>query len=173
LEQDVIRLLQRFSPTGDLRLPVDLQEGVGELLGGAGPRPMETGPAFRFPDPIPGSGEAVQLTKANVEVAGSTFPWLLTELPDWWPCFAVVRDGIAVSICFSSRIGPRACEAGVDTLPAFRGRGFASAATAAWAASIQASGRIPLYSTSWDNLASRGVARHLGLIMFGADASWT
>jgi predicted GNAT family acetyltransferase len=118
-------------------------------------------------------GDAVQLTEANVSLAGDTYPWLVTELREWWPCFAVVRDGAAVSVCFSARIGSLAAEAGVDTRPDHRGRGFAANVTAAWAAAIQVSGRIPLYSTSWDNLASQGVAHRLQLTLFGADASWS
>jgi hypothetical protein len=42
---------------------------------------------------------------------------------------------------------------------------------AAWAATLRASGRVPIYSTSWDNLASQAVARKLGLPLFGAEMS--
>lgn len=132
------------------------------------------GPAYRFPDEIAQSNEAVLLTPQNVALARETFPWLLDELADWWPCFAVVREGAAVSVCFSARMSARAAGAGVETLPDFRGRGFAGAVTAAWSAKIRAhpSGRIPFYSTGWDNLASQSVAQRLGLIQFGADATW-
>jgi hypothetical protein len=166
-------IIDRLPPVGALTAPPTDVAAVREALAchapitGAG-----QGPAYHFPAAIMPAGEAVQLTDANVTVARDTYPWLLTELADWGPCFAVVRDGAAVAVCFSARVGAAAAEAGVDTLPAFRGRGYATAVTAAWGAAIRATGRIPLYSTAWDNLASRGVARRVGLITFGADATW-
>ncbi|MGH2588346.1 MAG: GNAT family N-acetyltransferase [Dehalococcoidia bacterium] len=169
-------IIERQPPPGDLRAPpaaLAALAALREALEGHAPITAETaGPAYRFPASIAPPSEAVQLTEANVQVARTSYPWLLDELPDWWPCFAVVQDGAAVSVCFSSRIGVEAAEAGVETLPDFRGRGYAVAVTAAWGAAIRASGRIPLYSTAWENLASQGVARHLGLIMFGTDITW-
>lgn len=38
-----------------------------------------------------------------------------------------------------------------------------------WAQRVRALGAIPLYSTSWENEASRGVARKLSLEYYGAD----
>jgi hypothetical protein len=34
-------------------------------------------------------------------------------------------------------------------------------------------GRMPLYSTSWDNTASRALARSLGLVQYGATLQLT
>ena len=69
-----------------------------------------------------------------------------------------------MSLGFSARLSERVAEAGVNTLEAYRGRGYAPTVVAAWAHAIRATGRIPLYSTSWDNHASRTVARKLGLV---------
>ena len=130
------------------------------------------GPAYRFPESIAQPGDAVEVTDANLALVRDTHPWLYRDLSTFGPCFAVLEDGLAASICFSSRIGARALEAGLFTLPEYRGRGYALAVTAAWGAAVRASGRVPLYSTAWENVASQAVARRLGLRMFGADASW-
>jgi hypothetical protein len=34
---------------------------------------------------------------------------------------------------------------------------------------VRAAERVPLYSTSWENVVSRGLARKLGLEQFGVD----
>ena len=62
----------------------------------------------------------------------------------------------------SSRLTPVAAEAGAYTVEDFRGRGYVGLAVSAWANRLLASGRVPIYSTSWDNAASQGVARKLG-----------
>jgi RimJ/RimL family protein N-acetyltransferase len=128
------------------------------------------GPAYYFPDEIPAMDDAIRIDRNNIGIRGA-FDWLDAELEDRRPCFAIVRDGVAVALCFSSRRSPRACEAGVETLEEHRGRGYATAVTAAWARAVRSEGLTPLYSTSWDNLASRAVARRLGLIQYGTDWS--
>jgi GNAT acetyltransferase-like protein len=171
--QRAAELVERERDERAERVPSSLLTAVREALKELEPlREEEGGPAYRFPPSILRRGEVVRLTAANREFARETYPWLYEEIADWQPCFAVVSEGMGVSICFSSRLGRSVAEAGVDTLSAYRGRGFAAAVTAAWGASIRDAGRIPLYSTGWENLASQGVARHLGLIMFGADATW-
>jgi len=128
-----------------------------------------TGPAYCFPREIAEFADVVSVTDQNAEILrphleswlDSTAPGLLT--------MAVVEDKCAVAICSSVRITDVAREAGVETAPGFRGRGYAPRAVAAWAAAVRRTGSIPLYSTSWSNAASQSVARKLGLRMFGAD----
>ena len=44
---------------------------------------------------------------------------------------------------------------------------------AGWAAAVRQQGILPLYSTSWDNLASQGIARSLGMIAYADTWSLT
>jgi hypothetical protein len=171
LAAELTAIIEGRPATGNLGLPAAIAM-MREALERQAPVISETsGPAYRFPESMQRPREVIEVTDANIDVVRDTFPWLVEELHGWAPCFAAVRDGAAVSVCFSSRIGARASEAGVETLPDYRRRGYATAVTLAWGASLIAAGRIPLYSTSWENVGSQAVARRAGLILFGADAS--
>jgi hypothetical protein len=173
LVQQLTEMIVREPAVATLDVPPPILTAVREALEQHAPIPWErSGPDYQFPGSIAGSNEMIQVTDSNIDVVRDTYPWLYHALAAWQPCFVVVRDGVGVSVCYSSRITADACEAGVDTLPAFRGRGYAAAVTAAWGACVRAEGRVPLYSREWDNVASDGVARRIGLIMFGADVTW-
>ncbi|MGH2604083.1 MAG: GNAT family N-acetyltransferase, partial [Dehalococcoidia bacterium] len=129
---------------------------------------LESGPAYRFPDQLPATTTpTTRITRADVRLL-RRFASDLSEIAKHFdarePRVAVVDGDAAVSVCFGARLTEHAAEAGVETLEAYRGRGYAVAAVARWAEAVRATGRIPLYSTSWDNHASRAVARSLGLI---------
>ncbi len=132
------------------------------------------GPAYWIPaGGAPGS-EAVLIDRDSAAVLEPHFPWraqLLREVDDPGPITAVVVDGRAVAVCSCARLSPEAAEAGVDTHESARRQGFASAAVARWAAAVRARGLLPMYSTSWDNHASQGVARRLGMVLYGEDWS--
>jgi len=116
------------------------------LVGGQ----IASGPAFLFPDEMtPATGvtivDEVDLLKRHFS------GWTADEVPERSRIVAVFESGYPVSICFCARSSEAAAEAGVETAVAFRGRGFAPRVTAAWAAAIRDTGRIPLYSTTWSN----------------------
>jgi RimJ/RimL family protein N-acetyltransferase len=159
--------------TADLSRPPRCLPAVQATLSRAAPLTGTwSGPAWRFPDEISASEhEVISVTTENDDLVRPVFPVLADDLPWRQPCLAIVADGRLASLCYSARNTPIAAEAGVDTLEEFRGRGFAPAVVAAWARAVRNEGRIPLYSTSWDNLASRSVARKRGLILYGADLS--
>ena len=158
--------------TDDLgMLPVHLAE-MRRLLGGA--EVAHHGPAWIFPRDVGEPAKAVRLTRDHQP--------LMDDLPGWQadfdvndpahePRYGVLDEGRVVAICGTVRLSERAAEAEVETVPGYRGRGYAVEAVAAWARETWRLGRIPLYSTSWDNPASRAVARKLGLRLYGADLS--
>ena len=158
----------------DLSRPLRCLQAVQATLARASPLSgMWSGPAWRFPVEIPQfEHKAIPVTSTDDELVRLLSPVLVAdELPWRLPCLALLDGGRMASVCFSARNTPIAAEAGVETLEEFRGRGYATAVVAAWARAVRQEGRIPLYSTSWNNLASRSVARKLGLILYGANFS--
>jgi RimJ/RimL family protein N-acetyltransferase len=135
---------------------------------------IASGPAYRFPDALPLPANVTRLTRSDLYLL-QLMAWDLEkaarEFEGREPYLAVVEHGVAVSLCHSARLTDQAAEAGVETVEAYRGRGYASAVVAEWAHTLRATGRIPLYSTSWNNLASQGVARKLRLVQYGTDLS--
>lgn len=129
------------------------------------------GPAYKLTGGVNLSRDVIKITKDNVNLLENSFDYMLSELQFLEPCFAKLVDGNAVSICFSSRIAVESHEAGVETLPNFRGKGYAAEVVAAWAADIDKINRVPTYSTSWDNTASQAVARKLKCEFYGVDLS--
>lgn len=124
---------------------------------------VRQGPSYLCPNTLLASGVAVLLSPADAAVAARYLPEWEAGIPWRQPCAAVLVGGDAVAICAVARRGVEAMEAGVETHPDWRRRGFAAHATALWATAVRAEGRLPLYSTSWDNTASRSVAARLGL----------
>lgn len=127
------------------------------------------GPAYHFTNLVEPSRPVTAITETNAELLGEGFSELIPELPTWQPFVAIVENGRAVSVCRSVRITPEAHEAGVETLSEFRGKDYAKDVVAGWARLVISRGAIPLYDTSWENLASQGVARKLQLAMYGSD----
>lgn len=130
---------------------------------------VSTGPAYYFPENIAASRQPVAVTEKDAERLRGGFEKLIAELPAWQPFVAIIEEGRAVSVCRSVRITTQAHEAGVETLPDFRGKGYAKDVAAEWARRVRGVGAIPLYSTSWENTASQAVARKLRLACYGAD----
>lgn len=134
-------------------------------------RAQRAGLLYGFPVQSERGHGAVSIGKDNAEL-------LVGGLDEWrpgvaagLPMMAIVADGRAVSICASVRASSSAHCAGVETLPTYRGRGFARHAVAAWAKAVRATGAVPFYGTTFDNDASQGVARRLGLGLIGSEFS--
>ncbi|MXY92943.1 MAG: GNAT family N-acetyltransferase [Caldilineaceae bacterium SB0670_bin_27] len=133
------------------------------LVGGE----VYAGPAFHFPKTVEQPDATVHVNALTL-LARHFSGWTAAEIPGRSPIVAVVEDGHAVSVCFCARRSQKAAEAGLETAKAHRGRGFGPQVTAAWALAVRASGRVPLYSTSWENGASLAVARKLVLVAYAS-----
>ena len=161
---DLSRLLAEEPPAADLRsepFHAARYESMGRV---------ECGPAFSFPDDIVPPSDVVILEDAR-SVGTAHFQWLEDELSERSPAAVVVENAQVVSVCCCARLSDEAAEASLYTAPGFRGQGHAQRVTAAWALAVRAIGRIPLYSTTWTNDASRAVAAKLGLLAYASDIS--
>ncbi len=178
LPPDTVRRLDELAsaePVDDLRAePRNWPAILAALRQDQQIRWIESGPAYRFPDQLPPPDNVTRITRSDLHLLRpmvADVDEIAREFEKREPRVAVVQDGAAVSLCYSARLTERAAEAGVETLEAYRGRGYAGAAVAGWALAVRAMGRIPLYSTSWDNAASQAVARKLGLVQYATDLS--
>ncbi len=149
------------------------REAYRELLGGAQPVEEGCGPAFALPEVSAEHGPAVELSTADRPLLERHFPGWARDFEPSRPFGAVIEDGAVVSVCGNARRKTRATEAGVETAEGYRGRGYARAVTAVWAAALRREGIVPLYSTSWDNAASRRVAAALGAVQYAVDFNLT
>jgi RimJ/RimL family protein N-acetyltransferase len=77
--------------------------------------------------------------------------------------YALERDGRVVSACVSIRENDRCGEAWVYTDEKYRKQGFARQVAGAWAQGMLNADKVPFYSHKIDNMASAGLAKHLGL----------
>lgn len=158
----------------ELTVPPLQAAAIREVIARTGPLLEEhQGPAYWLPMDPPVAANAVLLTADNLALLRTHFPAWLQPPPyyELGPAAVTVVDGQAVALCCCVRVPGRATEAGVETAPAYRGRGYAPAAVALWATAVRQLGLLPFYDTSWDNLASQRVAAKMGMIQYGEDWS--
>lgn len=170
LVRELDSILAAEPVVADLRLPPVTLSRLHDAL--ASHAPIERtwmGPAWHFPREITPASDIATIAVSNAALLQPMFPGWAATLTNNQPCTAVVQEGDVAAVCCSARTSSSAAEAGVETLEEFRGRGYATAVVTAWARAVREVGRIPLYSTSWDNHASQSVARRLGLVLYGAD----
>jgi RimJ/RimL family protein N-acetyltransferase len=81
---------------------------------------------------------------------------------------AFAGDRLAAVTCTFFQ-GARHADAGVVTEPELRGRGLGLASARAWCAGTVAGGRVPTWTTSTENTASRRIAERLGFELVRRD----
>lgn len=163
-ELDILARQER--PCSEFRVAPEHADRYVSLVGGR----IESGPAFTFPAHVSQASDVVLVEDLGL-LEDNFRGWTADEIPGRSPVLAVMEGRHAISVCFCARRTDAAAEAGVETATAFRGRGLAGRVTAAWASAIRASGRFPIYSTSWANAASLAVARKTGLTACASDWS--
>ncbi len=113
-------------------------------------------------------GDALLLEYARLGVPSGLHELGFKDTHEFWApwCIAFGRDEPA-AIAFAARLGPRGAATGVATSKAFRGRGFAAAAVAAWSSHPELTGKVLGYSHKRENVPSQRVTERLGLRFIG------
>jgi hypothetical protein len=155
-------------------------EEYREILDGDPLSAHNYGPVHRLPRGAPaGAGDATIVRHGTPEgdalvarirrvgMPRGLFDAGFVDLTHFWEpwCVAMV-GGEPVAIAFCVRDGLMAREIGVYTVDWFRGRGLASAVTAAWSR-MHPRHPVLFYSTHRDNLPSQRVIARLGLPFLG------
>ena len=127
------------------------------------------GPAYWFASGVTNAEEPILIDEQNARLLQNGLEDWIPDIPHQQPFVAMVADGRAVAVCASVRISDVAYEAGVETVASQRQKGYAVKAVSAWANAVEKLGKLPLYSTSFENIASQNVAKRLGMSQFGVD----
>jgi len=160
-------------PKGDppSRLPAHYHRYLRLLALHASVENIRAGPVYMFRRDVLTSEFLISIDQNNADLLRGGFEDWLPDVPHRQPFKAVVEDGHAVSLCASVRISDAVHCAGVETLADYRRRGHAVNVVAGWARAVRALGAVPFYSTSWNNLASCGVAGRLRQPLIAVDFS--
>ncbi|MGN7411745.1 GNAT family N-acetyltransferase [Paenibacillus sp. SAF-068] len=158
----------------DFELPLDIPKLIRKVGTYEPVNRVWMGPAYAFPETSGEWSRNVQrIGQEQHDLLAEHFPELTDHLHEKWPVSAYVIGDSAVAVCCSARLSDHGAEASLYTAPGYRGRGYAAQAVKCWQHYVKERGHLPIFSTSWDNLASQQVARKLGLIQFGVDFSIT
>ena len=170
LRNELQTAASRLHPDGNTaRQPID-PEPYRTLLARVAPiEKTWAGPVFAFSNAMPITPAIVRVTDQNAECLRTFLDSWIGDVALCQPMLALLIDGRAVSLCCSVRVTEAAHEAGVETAASMRGRGYAPMVVASWARAVREDGAVPLYSTSWQNQASRSVAGKLDLVLVGSD----
>jgi hypothetical protein len=174
LPNDLVSRLEALcsgEPVGDLsgKLPAHHARYLELLSSHAPVDRVWAGPAYMSTRDLPPSAPPVAIGDDNAHLLRDGFDDWMPDVAHRHPFMAMIENDQAVSICASVRISNAVHCAGVKTRADHRQRGYAVDAVAGWARAVRSLGATPLYSTSWDNVASQGVARRLQLALVGVD----
>ncbi|WP_339300225.1 GNAT family N-acetyltransferase [Paenibacillus sp. FSL R5-0623] len=158
----------------DCELPLDIPKLIRKVETFEPVNHVWMGPVYAFPEISDEWNQKVQLIGQEQRyLLAEHFSELTDHLHEKSPVAAYVIGDSAVAVCCSARVSLHGAEASLYTAPGYRGHGYAAETVKCWQYYVKERGRMPIYSTSWDNLASQHVARKLGLIQFGVDFSIT
>lgn len=170
--RDQLEAASASARIGEFKLdaPLDLAPFVEILARSAPIEYASVGLAFSWPTAFEaGHDTRVLQTALDAEVLRPLLPDWIPDVRDSQPFVARLVGEAAVAACCSVRITREAHEAGVETVPEYRGQRHAAAVVATWASLVRERGLNPIYSTLWQNTASQAVARKLGLTLIGRD----
>lgn len=166
------QLCQAEPHPADLTRPPQQYSAIKAVLAAQAPLQDEyRGPAYWIPPGSASPANVVRITAANAQLLQPLFPWVLPlpQVPRRGVLMATVVQEMAVALCYCARIPDQVTHAGVETAEVFRGHGYATAAVVGWAAEVRRQGLIPLYGTTWENLASQRIAHKLGMVFYAED----
>ncbi len=118
---------------------------------------MRAGPLYTFPDGLAPSGACTAIEESNSHLLRNGLEEWLPDVATGQPLIAAVDGNRAVAVCATVNASRTAHCAAVETLAAYRGRGFAAAAVAGWACAVRALGTTPFYGTTFANLSSQAL----------------